>query len=281
MSADSQGNDLAAVGIPVTGLAAFAPLDVANVVAKAALGAAPLVLPTAFKKLGLYKEDGGPQDSRDSGDAIKFFQKGYQLSGEDERSVVIGLAEQNANVLSLIEGRTPDANGVIEVSSSLPDNQFILLVVTKYRNGREVRRIGAARVTSVEPDQQERGSVEGAAVTFTWTPHDIFNGAPFWQWGPAFPTSGSSKTGWNVSVTGSPTGGTYTISVNGTATAPIAFDANASAVASAINAISGTTGISGVTASGTSPIVVTFPQPATMTVTSSLTGGTNPAVTVG
>ncbi len=181
MAADSQGNDLAEVGVPITGLAAFAPALVANVIEKADLAASPLVLPAAYKRLGLYKVDGGPAPSRESGDAIEFFQKGYTLAGEGTRSVVINLAEQNAAVQALIEGVEPDVNGVIEVSSSLPDNRFILLVVTKYRNGKEKRQVGVASVTAVEADQQTRGEVEGQAVTFTWQEDPLFNDAPFWQ----------------------------------------------------------------------------------------------------
>ncbi|OOB90747.1 hypothetical protein [Rathayibacter sp. VKM Ac-2630] len=195
MSADPQGNDPGAVGVPITGLAAFAILETANVISKVNLGKSPLVLPPAFKKLGLYKSDGGPSAARDNEDPIEFFQKGYTIAGEGTRSVVIGLAEQNANVQALVEGKTPDANGVIEVSSSLPDNRFILLVVTKYRNGTEKRQIGVASVTSVEPDQQERGSVEGANVTFTWLEDDLFNGAPYWQWGPAKPGAVEAPSG--------------------------------------------------------------------------------------
>lgn len=181
MTADTQGNDLAEVGVPITGLAAFAPALVANVIEKAALAASPLVLPEAYKRLGLYKVDGGPAPSREAGDAIEFFQKGYTLAGDGTRSVVINLAEQNAAVQQLIEGVEPDVNGVIEVSSSLPDNRFILLVVTKYRNGKEKRQVGVASVTAVEADQQTRGEVEGQAVTFTWQEDPLFNDAPFWQ----------------------------------------------------------------------------------------------------
>jgi hypothetical protein len=187
MAADSSGNDLEAVGVPITGVAAFAPVASANVIEKADLGASPLVLPVAAKRLGLYKVDGGPAPSRETGDAIEFFQKGYTLAGEGTRAVVINLAEQNANVQALIEGAEPDANGVIEVSSSLPDNRFILYVITRYRGGKEKRQVGVASVTAVEPDQQTRGEVEGAAVTFTWQEDPLFNDAPFWSWGPAVP----------------------------------------------------------------------------------------------
>lgn len=187
MTADTQGNDLDAVGVPITGLAAFAPLLEANVIDKADLGASPLVLPVAFKRLGLYKVDGGPAASRESGDAIEFFQKGYTLAGDGTRTIVIGLAEQNPIVQGLLEGGTPDTDGVIEVSSSLPDNRFILFVTTRYRNGTEKRQEGVASITAIEPDKQERGSVEGANVTFTWQEDPLFNNAPFWQWGPAVP----------------------------------------------------------------------------------------------
>ncbi len=187
MTADDNGNDLDAVGVPITGLAAFAPALLANVLTKEVLGASPLVLPAAFKRLGLYKVDGGPAPSRDSEDPIEFFQVGYTKAGLGTRAVVIGLAEQNAAVLALTEGATPDANGVIEVSSSLPDNRFILVNVVRYRGGIEKRQIGVASITSVEYDQSERGAVEGANVTFTWQEDDLFNGAPFWQFGPAVP----------------------------------------------------------------------------------------------
>lgn len=189
MTADSQGNDLEAVAVPITGMAAFAPVAAANVIEKADLGASPLTLPAAAKRLGLYKVDGGPAPSRETGDAIEFFQKGYTLAGEGTRAVVINLAEHNAAVLALTEGAEPDANGVIEVSSSLPGNRFILYVVTRYRGGLEKRQVGVASVTAVEPDQQTRGEVEGIAVTFTWQEDELFNGAPFWQWGPAIPGS--------------------------------------------------------------------------------------------
>lgn len=210
MTADSQGNDLSAVGVPITGVAAFAPVAAENVIDKAALGASPLVLPTAAKRLGLYKVDGGPAPSRETGDAIEFFQKGYTLAGDGTRAVVINLAEQNPNVQALTEGSEPDENGVIEVSSSLPDNRFILYVVTRYRGGIEKRQIGVAAVTAVEPDQQTRGEVEGQAVTFTWQEDPLFNNAPYWQWGPALPGSPVVATGATAGTPGSfsPSGAT-------------------------------------------------------------------------
>lgn len=188
MTADSAGNDLDAVGVPITGLAAVAPVALANVIAKADLGKSPLVLPTGAKRLGLFKQDGGPQDARDSEDPLEFFQAGYLIAGDGKRTVQIGVAEDNPIVLQVTEGQEPDVNGVIEVSASLPDNRWILYTVTRFRNGKERRREGVAAVTAVEPDQEERGSVNGKKLTFTWQEDELFNGAPFWQWGPAAPT---------------------------------------------------------------------------------------------
>lgn len=86
-------------------------------------------------------------------------------------------------------------------------------------------------------------------------------------------------TDWTVTVSGTPTGGTYTLTVNDFTTAPIAYGANAATVAAAINALSGVTGISGVTGSGT--IALTFPTAVVLTADgSALTGGTDPDVTV-
>ena len=95
-----------------------------------------------------------------------------------------------------------------------------------------------------------------------------------------FESAGVAKLAWAVTVEGAPTGGTYALIVNGTPTAPIAYNAAASAVATAVNAISGVTGISGVTATGTGTITVTFPSLVGLAASSALTGGTDPAVSV-
>ncbi|WP_017791876.1 hypothetical protein [Leucobacter salsicius] len=195
MSADEHGNNLEAVAVPITGLAAFAPLAAENVIATAALGASPLELPPAFKKLGLYKQDGGPAPTREDGEAIEFFQIGYKLAGDGTRGLTVGLAQNDKTVMSLIEGVEPDEHGVYKVKSTLPDNRFILFSSIRYRGGLEERQIGVASITAVEPDQAERGSVKGAAVTFTWQEHDLFEGSPFWQWGPAIPGAAVQPTG--------------------------------------------------------------------------------------
>lgn len=93
-----------------------------------------------------------------------------------------------------------------------------------------------------------------------------------------YANSASAKTVWSLTVNGAPTGGTFTLFVNGIATAPIAYNAIASVVAAAINAISGVTGISGVTAA--SLTAITFPTAVTLTGSHALTGGTTPSITL-
>lgn len=92
-----------------------------------------------------------------------------------------------------------------------------------------------------------------------------------------------------VTITGTPTGGSITLTFNGLTTAAIAYNANAAAVQSALEALanidSGDVVVGGGAGPGT-PWTVTFAGqyaatnvPA-MTASSSLTGGTSPAVAV-
>lgn len=87
--------------------------------------------------------------------------------------------------------------------------------------------------------------------------------------------AGSVK--WTVQVTGAPTGGTFTLLVDGDATAPIAHNADNAAIAAALNALEG---VSGVKVTGSATKTVKFTEHVTLTRTSALTGGTSPNVTV-
>lgn len=90
-----------------------------------------------------------------------------------------------------------------------------------------------------------------------------------------------------VTITGSPTGGTFTLTFNGQTTAAIAYNASAATIDTRLEALSNV-GAGNITVGGSpgGPWVVSFAaamggadQPQ-MTATSSLTGGTTPAVTV-
>ena len=106
--------------------------------------------------------------------------------------------------------------------------------------------------------------------------------------GAAVPAAGTDEVQ-TITITGTPTGGTYTLTFSGQTTSAIAYNASASAVQSALEALSNIAPGDVVCAGGPhpgTPVTVTFggaydgadvPQ---MTATGSFTGGTSPAVTV-
>jgi hypothetical protein len=92
----------------------------------------------------------------------------------------------------------------------------------------------------------------------------------------------------NVTITGTPTGGTFTLTYSGQTTAPIAYNANAAAVTAALEALSNLAPADVVTTGGPgpgTPYVVTFAvalgNVAQMTANGALlTGGAAPAIAV-
>jgi len=103
-------------------------------------------------------------------------------------------------------------------------------------------------------------------------------------WGPYSGTTDEVQT---VTITGGPTGGTYTLTYSGQTTAAIAYNATAAAVQSALAALSNI-GAGNVTVTGANggPYTVAFvgtlanTDVAQMTHTDSLTGGSSPAVAI-
>lgn len=99
------------------------------------------------------------------------------------------------------------------------------------------------------------------------------------------PTGGVNEVQ-TVTVTGSPSGGTFTLKYRGQETAAIAYNAAGSAVQTALRALSNV-GATGVNVTGSGPYSVEFAGPLGNTDvymlqlgTNSLTGGTTPSVTV-
>ena len=90
-----------------------------------------------------------------------------------------------------------------------------------------------------------------------------------------------------ATITGAPTGGTFTLTFSGQTTAAIAFNATAAAVQSALEALSNVNpGDIKVTGNAGGPYTLTFggqylgDNVASLTATASLTGGTTPNVTM-
>lgn len=82
---------------------------------------------------------------------------------------------------------------------------------------------------------------------------------------------------WTIQITGTPTGGTFTLLVDGDETDPIAHNASNGDIKAALNALDGVDGVK-VTGTGTKTLV--FTEQVLLTADDALTGGTTPGVTV-
>lgn len=282
MVADSQGNDIAAVGVPVTGKIAFAPFGTTLLTPAQGAQADITSLMGAFTPIGLIKEDGGPQFAwAASGDPITFWQDGYQIpSGLSEVTLSITAAELlRAKVREIISGMVPDANNMVVIDGGGHATRWVVFTEEIFKNG-AVRRRQAPIVSllSSTEDRNERGGVMGNALQFS-IGRDLTIGGHFREWILLSAASGA-KTGWSLTIAGTPTGGTYAIQINGAWTAPIAYNANAAAIKAAIDALVGVTGLTS-TVTGTGPYSITMSAAAQLAANGSLlTGGTSPSASV-
>jgi len=121
------------------------------------------------------------------------------------------------------------------------------------------------------------GAIEGEQEMYEFTAHHSPDGNK-----DIFKTIGAAATtDWTATITGSPTGGTFTLTYGGNTTAPIAFNATASAVKSALAALDDGYSASDWTVTGSGPYAITTPAAGALTANGSgLTGGTTPNVTV-
>jgi hypothetical protein len=185
---------------------------------------------------------------------------------------------------------TDDANGIpagtpMVVVSAVPEIDAAELATTvaggtgaeddvTYRN-RGAQRLRRLVSTLVLPEHFTADALDSVGV-FRVKTLDNFDAA-------------GSNEQQTVSISGGPTGGTFTLTYDGQTTAPITYDATAAAVVAALEALT-SIGAGNVMASGGplpgSNVVVTFTgrlgsqNVALMTATSALTGGTSPAVNV-
>ncbi|WEV68718.1 Ig-like domain-containing protein [Bifidobacterium sp. ESL0775] len=170
MAADAKGNDLTAVDVPVTGQIAIAPYSAANVLTSQMGGGKTVTWPqpNPYLWLGLIKKDGGFSEGQEKGDAIEFYQQGYQLNASPDMTLKVGLAEFNKVVRKFITGKDPDENGMIPVSTYTPDTKWLLFTEEVFKNGVIRRRNGVIQIDTTEVDQSERGTAQGRDVTLKW-----------------------------------------------------------------------------------------------------------------
>jgi hypothetical protein len=168
MPVDSRGNNIAAVGIPVTGALGFAPIGTV-LPTPVEGGESDFELPTGFKKAGLLTEDGGFNWTLEAdGDPITFWQEGYSIpSGLANVTLVAKLAQYDEIVRGLIYGKTADENGFITIDGGGTAVRYVLFTEEIFKNGVIRRRIAAdVGIQSIALDQSTRGEVNGTEVTF-------------------------------------------------------------------------------------------------------------------
>jgi len=169
MAADSFGNDVTAVGVPVTGHMGVAPYGTA--VPTPVEGAdTAYILPAAYKLPGLLTEDGGFEWSMEAdGDPIEFWQEGFSIpSGLANVTLKVKYAQTDETVRGIIRGKTADANGYITIDGGGTSAKYVLFTEEIFKSGLIRRRVAAnASIESVSEDKSERGSVLGYEVTYS------------------------------------------------------------------------------------------------------------------
>ncbi|KQM38396.1 hypothetical protein [Microbacterium sp. Leaf203] len=95
-----------------------------------------------------------------------------------------------------------------------------------------------------------------------------------------FGAGGSEKASYTLTITGAPTGGTFTITVDGQTTDAIAYNASNTDIAKELNELTGVSGakVSGGNFPGNAKTVTFNERIGTLTATGAFTGGTSPAI---
>jgi hypothetical protein len=178
--------------------------------------------------------------------------------------------------------KTGDANFALEVWSNVPG------VVCDDPNA--AGSYGYTLLPFIKGGVLGDFTIENAAVSFSLTNAATKDGTG-WGVGPynIAPTVGGTSEVQTITITGTPTGGSFTLTLDGQTTGTIAYNAIAGAVQTALIALSnvdtGDVVVSGGPGPGT-PYTVTWggnyskENVSTLTATSSLTGGSSPAVAV-
>lgn len=168
MPADSQGNDVTAVGVPVTGHMGVGPFGTPIPTPTEGADEA-FVLPAAFKLPGLLTEDGGFEWSMESdGDPNVFWQDGFSIpSGLAKVTLKVKYAQTDETVRAIIRGKTADANGFITIDGGGTSAKYVVFTEEIFKSGLIRRRVAAnVSIESVAEDKSERGSVLGYEVTY-------------------------------------------------------------------------------------------------------------------
>ena len=182
---DTAGNDLSAVEIPLGGAIILVEYKETNKITATAMAETvkDVTLPADYKSdnyLGLIKQDAAFQDSRDADDATEFFQAGYSIPGEPTLSTAFTVAENNRHLRRITLGE-PDENGVYMVDDIIQPDKWCAYQEEALKGGRVRRRAGVVQITGNEPEQSERGTVKGMALTATWVADPLYDGHRYFE----------------------------------------------------------------------------------------------------
>lgn len=182
---DTAGNDLSAVEIPLGGAIILVEYKEANKITAEAMAETvkDVTLPEDYKAdnyLGLIKQDAAFQDSRDADDATEFFQAGYSIPGSPTLSTAFTVAENNRHLRRITLGE-PDENGVYMVDDIIQPDKWCAYQEEALKGGRVRRRAGVVQITGNEPEQSERGTVKGMALTATWVADPLYDGHRYFE----------------------------------------------------------------------------------------------------
>ena len=182
---DTSGNDLSAVEIPLGGAIILVEYKETNKITAEAMAETvkDVTLPEDYKDdnyLGLIKQDAAFQDSRDADDATEFFQAGYSIPGSPTLSTAFTVAENNRHLRRITLGE-PDENGVYMVDDIIQPDKWCAYQEEALKGGRVRRRAGVVQITGNEPEQSERGTVKGMALTATWVADPLYDGHRYFE----------------------------------------------------------------------------------------------------
>lgn len=183
MAADTAGNDIAAVGVPLTGFLAYAPAT-ATIPTSVQGKALDLVLGEDFRKVGLLKEDGGFEWTEEpAGDPIEFWQDGYSIpSGLANVALKFTTAEESPTTRALRTGKTPDENGYLTVDGGGSAKQYAFFSEEIFRNGAIRRRAAIGRVKTAKLQKSEKGTPQGVEHEIEILRSAKFNNEHYGEW---------------------------------------------------------------------------------------------------
>lgn len=193
--------------------------------------------------------------------------------GDDESYFVHESAIAIANVAPAVPNGVAKGGGVA-AGNGLAVTQLWDYDST-YMKDRSIVHAFAGATAVLDPEQNADGSIlrdenDAVALKFRRAIKVTFG------------AGGSEKDTYTVTITGTPTGGSFTLTIDGQTTDAIAYNASNATIQSEINELTGISGavVTGGAFPGNAKTVTFLERVGTFTATGSFTGGTTPAITV-